>query len=66
MGQALYQSRAASSYYKVGQEILQKGAGNLLQCGALVTIKMNTYYQFYKNVEQVLKSWTKAMTDWGR
>ena len=34
MGEALLPNRAASCYKKVRDELLQSGAGNLLQCGA--------------------------------
>ena len=32
------QSRAASRYYKVGQEILQNGVGNLLQSRSILSL----------------------------
>ena len=34
IGQELLQNRSAPRYYKVGQKLLQSGAGNLLQSGA--------------------------------
>ena len=39
MGEASLQSRVASGYYKVGQELLQNVAGNLLQSGATLLVQ---------------------------
>ena len=39
MGQELLQSRAALHYYKVGEQLLQSWAGNLLQSGAVIITK---------------------------
>ena len=37
--QALLQSKAALRYYKMMQVLLQSGAGNLLECRAIVITK---------------------------
>lgn len=50
MGEALLPNRAASCYKKVRDELLQSGAGNLLQCGAgikrwTIFTKRGNYYK---------------------
>ena len=57
MEQELLQRRAASRYYKVGQNILQNVAGNLLLSGTIFITKWDRYYkvkQHHYKVGQVL------------
>ena len=71
MGEVLLQSSAVSRYYKVGQELLESGAGNLLQsettllqCGTDIA-KCGKHY--YKIVQlPVTTNWERARTKWGR
>ena len=58
-GPVLLLSRATSRYYKMGQELLQIRASNILQNEAIVITKWGRYYrvgQLYKKVGQVLQS----------
>ena len=46
------------SSYKLGQELLPSGAGNLFQCGSVFIVTCSRYYsvgQLYPKIEQLLQ-----------
>ena len=46
------------SSYKLGQELLPSGAGNLFQCGSVFIVTWSRYYsvgQLYSKIEQLLQ-----------
>ena len=49
-------------YYKLGQTLLQIGAGSLLQIGANVVTNLGSYYK----LGQPLLQNRAALTNWGR